>query len=134
MLVTKMLLISNWRQILQRKEGGKKLGDSEGKARLDLPCPSVHCFSCRFFQVMVARDASLLTQGTWGGPCMLSPFLVMSLWLSLSPLDSHISISVTLEGLVCHCEELTCVLVPSLVSCVTLAKLLSLSESQCSYL
>ena len=52
---------------MQRKEGGKKLGDSEGKARLDLPCPSVHCFSCRFFQVMVARDASLLTQGTWGG-------------------------------------------------------------------
>lgn len=58
----------------------------------------------------------------------------MSLQPSMSPLDICVSISVSPEVLVCPCEELTCVLVPVLISCVTSAMLLKFSEPQYSYL
>ena len=66
-----------------------------------------------------------------GGRRVLSPF---SGNVFASPLDAHVSISVSPQVLVCHCEEPTQIQVPALLSCVNLAKLLDLSEPQGSYL
>lgn len=95
-----MLSISNRRQILWRQFGS--LGE---KARF---------FSlsfCSLLQLQVFPNygdhgASLSMQGHGRGHVCSLLFLVMSLQPSMSPLDICVSISVSPEVLVCHCEEI----------------------------